>query len=166
MSNDEVKDLKDRLSDVEKEFQTFKWKLETGWLKGEAVGASAAATGVSGSASAVSGEFTALSGGLKLWNFEYDMLAEREKRRLKAAKKDPDSLSDRITEVDGRADRRLRAMNRDLNQKLRLKADRSAVGDANTRQNSQIQNLQLTAGRAIEEVRRLYGEIERLDGRF
>lgn len=162
-----MKSVHDRVAELEEEFQTFKWKLETGGLKGEAVGASTSVTGLSGSASAFSGEFTGLSGGLKLWNYEYDIRAEREKAKLEHDLREREArLGARITEVDRRADRRLRDMNRDLNQKIRRKADRSAVGDANTRQNNQIRDLQRSASRAHDELQRLYGAVARLDGQF
>lgn len=184
MSEGDVKPIKDRVADLEKQIQEFTTKFEHGWAKGETVGAAGAATGASGALTGVSGEATILSGGLKLWNFEWDLRAEKEKRDLKNARQLPHQLSERIEAAKGlanegkekaaRVDQRVTDVTRELNQKIRRKADLSEVRLTSSRQNSQLEGLRSSqvsalrreAAQANANVQQLNNEIARLNARF
>ncbi|WP_446040242.1 hypothetical protein [Streptomyces sp. SID1121] len=157
------------MAELEEEFQAFNVKAERGWAKADGVGAVGALTGVSG-------EISGVTSGVKLANFEFDLRQHLKDKALERANLHPMGLLRRITEVKrkGQSDRnvtnraheRITELTRDLNQKLRRKADKSAVGASSTRQNSQVATAQLRADRAIAEVRRLHDEIARLNSRF
>ncbi len=169
MGNADEKPLQDRVAELEEEFQAFNVKAERGWAKADGVGAVGALTGVSG-------EISGVTSGVKLANFEFDLRQHLKDKALERANLHPMGLLRRITEVKrkGQSDRnvtnraheRITELTRDLNQKLRRKADKSAVGASSTRQNSQVATAQLRADRAIAEVRRLHDEIARLNSRF
>ncbi|WP_327236501.1 hypothetical protein OG349_23665 [Streptomyces sp. NBC_01317] len=169
MSNADEKPLQHRVAELEEEFQRFEVKAERGWAKADGVAAVGALTGVSGEASLV-------TSGVKLANFEFDLRQHLKDKALERAELDPKGLLRRIIKVKrkGQSDRnitnlaheRITDLTRDLNQKLRRKADKSAVGATSTRQNSQVATAQLRADRAIFEVRRLHDEIARLNSRF
>ncbi len=184
MSEGDVKPIKDRVADLEKQIQEFTTKFEHGWAKGETVGAAGAATGAAASLTGVSGEATLLSGGFKLANFEYDFMAEREKKKLRSLRQLPDQLAEDIgaakrlanegKEAAGRVDRRVSDLSRDVDQKLRRKADLTEVRQANSRQNSQLEGLRSSqvsalrreATQANAAVQHLNDEITRLNSRF
>ncbi|MYV53053.1 hypothetical protein [Streptomyces sp. SID3212] len=157
------------MAELEEEFQAFNVKAERGWAKADGVGAVGALTGVSG-------EISGVTSGVKLANFEFDLRQHLKDKALERANLHPMGLLRRITEVKrkgqndrnvtNRAHERITELTRDLNQKLRRKADKSAVGASSTRQNSQVATAQLRADRAIAEVRRLHDEIARLNSRF
>lgn len=169
MGDAEEKPLKDRVADLEKEFQPFVKKAEAGLVKGDAAVATGAVT-------AVSGEANLVTGGVRLASFDFDLRQHLKESKLKADNLHPEGLAGRITAVSNKGERdravtdraheRITDLSRDLNQKIRLKADKSDVGQANSRQNSQISGAQQAAGRAVDEVRRLYDEITRLNSRF
>ncbi|MFE6165584.1 hypothetical protein ACFQ7F_42535 [Streptomyces sp. NPDC056486] len=184
MSNSEEKPLAERLTALEESVQPFMTKAESGWAKADAVGATAAATGVST-------EFTGIGTGVKLWSAEFDLkqhLADNKDKRLErspeilraqlsAAQSDIARIRSSLTNADGKANRahqRISDLSRDLNQKIRRKADKSAVGAANNRQNSQISALRSSqvsalrreAQQANANVRQLNNEITRLNSRF
>ncbi|WP_409240597.1 hypothetical protein [Streptomyces sp. PA5.6] len=109
MSEGDVKPVKDRLDALEESVQKFTLKFERGGAKGELVGASGSgtggtgtATGASASVTGVSGEATLLSGGVKVWNFEYDMREEKEKRELRGRRELPDQLAERADQAKDR----------------------------------------------------------------
>ncbi|MFH8608431.1 hypothetical protein ACH4D5_13215 [Streptomyces sp. NPDC018029] len=181
MSEGDAKPIKDRVAELEEEIQGFITKFEHGLAKGETVGAAGAATGAAGSLTGISGEGTILSGGVKLWNFEWDMRAEKEKRDLRNARQLPHQLAEDIdavkrlaTEGRDRADQRITDLSRDLNEKIRRKADISALRQTADRHDSRLEGLRSSQVNALRReaqqtrasVQALEDEIDRLNARF
>ncbi|MET8687706.1 hypothetical protein ABZV77_26185 [Streptomyces sp. NPDC004732] len=177
MSDSEGKSLVDRVTGLEESVQSFSTKLEYGGAKADVAGATAAATGVSA-------EFTGLGTGVKLWSAELDVKAEWEKNRDRNARRDPESLRSELTTARTditrirsdmtRVDQRITELSRDLNLKLRRKADLSDLRATASQQRSQLHGLrdsQLSSLRresqqANANVQMLRAEIDRLNARF
>ncbi|MEU6990652.1 hypothetical protein ABZ953_08355 [Streptomyces sp. NPDC046465] len=139
--------------------------------------------------------FNAAGGGLTGIKLEHsfldpigDMVKKREKAKeaaearsngehpeqLKSAAAKAQTTADKaITKANG-ANRRINDLARDINQKLRRKADKSTVSLANDRQNSQLSSLRSSqvaalrreAEQAGANVQHLNNQIARLNSRF
>ncbi|GAA2238546.1 hypothetical protein GCM10010232_26660 [Streptomyces amakusaensis] len=151
-------------------YEEFGWKGEHGYGKFENVGVIGAATVATGTASAVSADLTGASSSIRLVGWDKSILneawdglkgqtPEQLRKELSQAqedikKSDADILrlrgkveSDR-TELETDIGNRVRNLSQELEGKIRLKADKSAVQSTNSTQNRDIGSLSETAHRA------------------
>ncbi|MEU8958757.1 hypothetical protein AB0C93_31215 [Streptomyces sp. NPDC048518] len=152
-------------------------KTELTALKSEINGANFAANGVNGEFTLAKLEYTAWD---PIGDYQQKRAEDKARGRgelpsqLKAASREAQTTADKaLTKANG-ANRRINALSRDINQKLRRKADKSAVSVANNRQNSQLSALRSTqvaalrreADQANLSVQQLNNQIARLNSRF
>ncbi|MEV6420751.1 hypothetical protein [Streptomyces sp. NPDC051662] len=146
--------------------EEFDRKAEYGEGKYEAVGNVGAAYGATGTANGVTAELTGASASVKLWSYDKSIIndlvdeaklqtPEHLRKGLDIVERDLGVARRDITrgrEVTDRAHVRITDLVRDMNRKLGLKADKTAMRNTDAQRTPQIQNARRTADEASASI--------------
>ncbi|GGZ15372.1 hypothetical protein GCM10010387_04620 [Streptomyces inusitatus] len=146
--------------------EAFEHKAEHGEGKYEAVGNVGTAYGATGALNGGTAELTGVSAAVKLYSFDYNIINEIQDRRarrnperlrsdLDKAQADIVSNRNAITRdrgVTNRAHTRITDLAREMNRKLGLKADKTAMRNTDAQRTPQIRSIRRTADEASTSI--------------